>query len=109
MDLDAVLDFIFCPEEKRDVDVNIEETYVNDVNDKDKIILASKTRTENKTSNHEQHETVRYDIFRRLLDTLDNIPWDEEEGTPTITCLTEEISVNTLLQYGFIKMVKKER
>ena len=30
MDLDSVLDFIFCPEEKRDVEVSIEEKYSND-------------------------------------------------------------------------------
>lgn len=105
MDLDAVLDFIFCPEEKRDVDVNIEETYVNDENEKDKIILSSKTRRENKTSNHSQHETLRYDLFRRLFDIFDETAWNDETNSPDIESLTEEIGFNTLLQYGFIKKI----
>ena len=104
MDLDSVLDFIFCPEEKRDIEVSIEEKYSNDEETK-KLTLDTRTKKENKTSIHTQHENFRYDLFRKMVDVFDETEWDEEKETPVIQTMTEEICFNTLLQYGFLKKV----
>ena len=104
MDLDSVLDFIFCPEEKRDVEVSIEETYSNDEETK-KLTLDTRTKKENKTSIHSQHENFRYDLFRKMVDVFDETEWDDEKQAPVIQTMTEEICFNTLLQYGFLKKV----
>ena len=95
------MDFIFCPEEKRGVEVSIEEKYTNDA---DKLSLASRTKKESKISNA-QHENFRYDFFRKMIDVFDETDWDEEEEMPGIQTTSEEICFNTLLQYGFIKKV----
>ena len=107
MDLDEVFNFIFCPEEKRDIDVNIAEKYQNvkDADNKDRTVLVEKTRVENKSSDHSQHETIRYDLFRRLLDTFDELDFDEDTKEPLISSFTDELAFNTMFKYGFIKLI----
>ena len=103
MDLDSVLDFIFCPEEKRGVETNIEEKYIKDIGNSN-MVLDSRIKKESKTSNV-QHENFRYDFLRKMIDIFDDTDWDEEEERPGIQTTSEEICFNTLLQYGFIKKV----
>lgn len=107
LDLDEVLGFIFCPEEKRDIDVNITEKYQNVKSDdgQERTVLVEKTRVENKSSDHSQHETLRYDLFRRLLDTFDELDFDEDTKEPIISSFTDELAFNTMFKYGFIKSI----
>ena len=105
--MDEVLGFVFCPEEKRDIDVNITEKYQNVKSDdgQERTVLVEKTIVENKSGNHSQHETLRYDLFRRLLDTFDELDFDEDTKEPIISSFTDELVFNTMFKYGFIKSI----
>ena len=103
VDLDAVFDFVFSQEE-RDVDINLEETYGVDEETKESKLL-TKVKRENKSSDHTQHEAIRYEFIRNLLSTFDDIEFDEDTHQPFLVTLSQEIAWNTLFTYGFLKKV----
>ena len=63
------MDFIFCPEEKRGVETNIEEKYIKDIGNSN-MVLDSRIKKESKTSKL-QHENFRYDFMREMSDIFD--------------------------------------
>ena len=104
MDLDAILDFVFSPDEQRSVDVQLEERYVPVEDDDDEhpsLGLIEKYRKELKSGEHEQHEAVRLNLITRLLDSVEQldptVSPDQQDST-----LGEVVAYNTLIQYGFL-------
>lgn len=102
IDLDALFDFVFAKED-RDVDTNIEETHKLD--DDNIPILVSKTVRENKSSDHTQHEAIRYEFMRNLINLFDDVELDHETNRPYIASYSQELALNTLYEYGIIKNI----
>ena len=100
MDLDAIMDFIFAPDEKRTSDVEIEEAFIPDENNPSSMLLAQKVKHETKNGEHEQHEAVRANFMLRLLDEIDDV---DDEDLESLS-LGEKIAYNTLFEYGFLKV-----
>lgn len=115
LDIDAVLDFIFSPNEKRTTDINLEEVYGKEVyededgeetvRNKQDLSLIQKIRRETKNGEHSQHEAIRLDLFSRLYESVGDL--DVEGGSVLKSDLnfSEEIAYNTLFHYGFLKTV----
>ena len=102
IDLDVLFDFVFAKED-RDVDTNIEETHKLD--DDNLPILVSKTVRETKSSDHTQHESIRYEFIRNLINLFDDVDLDNETNRPYITSYGQELALNTLYEYGIIKNI----
>jgi len=106
MDLDAIMEFIFAPEEKRSSEVQLEETFMplDEANPSSKLSLMERVRRERKNDEHDQHEAIRLQFIARLLDAVDQI--DVEDGVlGTENEFGEEVAYNTLFNYGFLKAV----
>lgn len=103
MDLDAIMDFIFAPDEKRVSDVEIEETFIPDDSEDaapSSMLLAQRIKHEAKSGEHTQHEAIRVNFITRLLDEVDELDTDNLEMD-----LGEELAYNTLFHYGFLRQV----
>lgn len=106
MDLDAIMEFIFAPEEKRSSDVQLEETFLpeDEDNPSSKLQLMQRIRHESKNGEHAQHEAIRVQMISRLLDAVDELDIDGESIVGDCN-FGEEVSFNTLFNYGFLKIV----
>ena len=115
MDIDAVLDFIFSPNEKRTSDINLEEVYGKEVYDEEdgevpvsnnqELSLLQRVRREAKNGEHSQHEAIRLDLFTRLYEAVSDMAVDSGTIIKSDMTFSEEIAYNTLFQYGFLKTV----
>ena len=105
MDIDAILDFIFSPDEKRNSDIGLEETLIPDGSDNIKqsqMVLARRVKNETKSGEHSQHEAIRLDLMQRLLDLVNELEVEDGQIVSNLT-FGEAIAFNTLFNYGFLK------
>jgi hypothetical protein len=105
IDVDAIMDFIFAPDEKRTTDVELEETFIPDDNEDaspSSMSLIERIKHESKKGAHEQHEVIRMNFISRLLDEVDELEYD---GLSRDSDFGQVISYNTLFNYGFLKEV----
>jgi hypothetical protein len=105
IDLDEVMNFIFAPDEKRCSNLELEETYLP-LNDSmtGKLELAQRLKRELKNGEHSQHEVIRTNMVNRLLDEVGELEVEDESIIGEYS-FGEELAFNTLLNYGFIKVV----
>ena len=107
MDIDAIMDFIFAPDEKRTTDVELEETFVPDEevkNTPSSMALVQRIKHESKSGGHPQHEAIRVNLITRLLDEVSEL--DSESGDVVgDTSFGETVAYNTLFHYGFLKTI----
>lgn len=94
LDIASMLDFIKEGETGRSTNTEIDESYVYDETSQ-KLILMSKDIRETKGETNEEM-ALRYDFLMRLLDGLSD---PESVIQPLIS--------NTLVEYGFMKPIKK--
>ena len=98
-DIDKIAEFVFDNPNGRTNDVEILETYIYD-NEQDKMVLDSKQVKEVKVNDYTTHNTLRYDMIKMFIETLDSIE------DPKIMSLGENITFNTMQAYGLIKDIK---
>ena len=101
-DLDAIKEFIFDDENDRNSDVEITETQVK--NEKGKLETESKIIREIKSSDKDKW-TLKYDILKTFMDSLDNIEIDQ---SITPLSLGQKMTLNTLGNYGLIKNIDRK-
>ena len=102
-DLDAIMSFIFDDDGQRNNDMEITETYIpndEDAEDTGSLVLINKQLREVKGSDNTGKQTIRYDIMKFMLETLNGI-----EGTAEVSTLGEKIVLNTLLTNSMIKVM----
>ena len=107
MDVNAVLDFIFSPDEKKVSDIALTETFralpkKDSESELSPIELIEKIKHESKSGEHTQHEAIRLNLITRLLDDMEEVDADMDETNMT---LGEIVAYNTLFHYGFFKKV----
>ena len=100
------MDFIFAPEEKRNTNVELEETFIPQDEDdlKSPMSLIQKIKREVKTDEHQQHEAIRVNLMSRLLDSVHDLEVESGEITDEMT-FGQEVAYNTLFNYGFLKEI----
>lgn len=96
------MDFIFSPDEKRNSDIALEETFLADDDDKT-LSLVQKVKHETKNGEHTQHEAIRAAIVGRLFDYVDEVE-NDAFGDDEVMFGTN-VAYNTLFHYGFLKTV----
>lgn len=99
-DLDAINDFIFGNDEGRSSDVEITETQVR--NEEGQLETQNKITREVKSTDANKL-TVRYDIIKMFMDTLDNVEIDQELAPVS---LGQKMVLNTMGSYGLIKEIE---
>ena len=99
-DLDAIKDFIFGNDEGRSSDVEITETQVR--NEEGQLETQNKITREVKSTDANKL-TVRYDIIKMFMDTLDNVEIDQELAPVS---LGQKMVLNTMGSYGLIKEIE---
>ena len=99
-DLDAIKDFIFGNDEGRSSDVEITETQVR--NEEGQLETQNKISREVKSTDANKL-TVRYDIIKMFMDTLDNVEIDQELAPVS---LGQKMVLNTMGSYGLIKEIE---
>lgn len=107
MDIDAIMDFIFAPDEKRTTDVELEETFSPETGENkipSSLALSKRVKRESKSGEHDQHEAIRVNLITRLLDEVDELEVDAS-GINCETTFGEDVAYNTLFHYGFLKQV----
>ena len=100
-DLDAINDFIFGNDEGRSSDVEITETQVR--NEEGQLETQNKITREVKSTDANKL-TVRYDIIKMFMDTLDNVEIDQELAPVS---LGQKMVLNTMGSYGLIKEIEE--
>lgn len=102
------MDFIFNPEEKRNTNVELEETFLpaekEDGDNNNPMVLVQKIKHEIKEGQHTQHEAIRHNMVNVLLEYISDI----EIGNgrlPVDMGFMEEIAYNTMFNYGFLKEI----
>jgi hypothetical protein len=103
LDLDAILDFVLNPDSKRKCDTEIVETY--DADGDGELGLTSRERRELKSDDHELETNIRYNLFSTLLNSFQEVMFNEDDGLYNIETLHETLAWNTCLQYGFVKQI----
>lgn len=98
-DINKISEFVFGNENERTNDVEITETYIYD-NEQEKMVLDSKQVKEVKLNDYTGQNTIRYDLIKMFIDTLDGVE------DPKIMSLGENITFNTMQAYGLIKDIK---
>ena len=99
-DLDAIKDFIFGNDEGRSSDVEITETQVR--NEEGQLETQNKISREVKSTDANKL-TIRYDLIKMFMDTLDNIEIDQELAPVS---LGQKMVLNTMGSYGLIKEIE---
>lgn len=98
-DLDAIKDFIFGNDEGRSSDVEITETQVR--NEEGQLETQNKISREVKSTDANKL-TIRYDLIKMFMDTLDNVEIDQELAPVS---LGQKMVLNTMGSYGLIKEI----
>ena len=99
-DLDAIKDFIFGNDEGRSSDVEITETQVR--NEEGQLETQNKISREVKSTDSNKL-TIRYDLIKMFMDTLDNVEIDQELAPVS---LGQKMVLNTMGSYGLIKEIE---
>ena len=99
-DLDAIKDFIFVNDEGRSSDVEITETQVR--NEEGQLETQNKISREVKSTDANKL-TIRYDLIKMFMDTLDNVEIDQELAPVS---LGQKMVLNTMGSYGLIKEIE---
>ncbi len=98
-DIDKIIDFIFEAQNDRSNDIEINETYVFD-EEEQKMVPTSKEVKEVKYKDFTNQNTIRYDMVKMFIETLDSI---EDEKVMSIG---QRITLNTMKVYELIKEIK---
>lgn len=107
-----MLDFIFSPDEKRNTDIVLEETFVPSENENGEIDTSSalkliqRVKHESKNGERAQHEAIRVNLITRLLDSVDGLNVENGEIVSDDLSFGEEIAYNTMFNYGFLKLIQ---
>lgn len=110
MDIDAILDFVFAPNEKRNTDIELEETFVpgddedGEIDTSSPLRIIQRIKHEVKNGERAQHEAIRVNLISRLLDSVDGLNVESGEVVGDMS-FGEEVSYNTLFNYGFLKLI----
>jgi hypothetical protein len=99
-DLDAIKDFIFGNDEGRSSDVEITETQVR--NEEGQLETQNKISREVKSTDANKL-TIRYDLIKMFMDTLDNVEIDQELAPVS---LVQKMVLNTMGSYGLIRQIE---
>lgn len=95
--LEAINSFIFNDEDKRDNEVEINESVSYDENGD--ITGRVKTTREVKSKNNEKSQ-IRYDLLKVFIDILNDVEIDQD-ALPL--SLTQQIILNTMAENGLLK------
>ena len=98
-DINKIMEFVFENDTNRTNDVEITETYIYD-EEQDKSVLESKQVRETKLNDYTGQNTIRYDLVKMFIDTLNGV-----EDMKLMT-LGENITLNTMQAYELIKDIK---
>ena len=98
-DLKKITDFIFENQNSRTNDVEITDTLEYD-KEKNKMVPKTKEIKEVKVNDDMSQTTIRYDLIKSFIDTLD---MSEDMNVMSVG---QSITLNTLQSYGMIKEIK---
>lgn len=98
-DLKKITDFIFENQNSRTNDVEITDTLEYD-KEKNKMVPKTKEIKEVKVNDDMSQTTIRYDLIKSFIDTLD---MTEDMNVMSVG---QSITLNTLQSYGMIKEIK---
>lgn len=98
-DLKKITDFIFENQNSRTNDVEITDTLEYD-KEKNKMVPKTKEIKEVKVNDDMSQTTIRYDLIKSFIDTLD---MTEDMNAMSVG---QSITLNTLQSYGMIKEIK---
>lgn len=98
-DLKKITDFIFENQNSRTNDVEITDTLEYD-KEKNKMVPKTKEIKEVKVNDDMSQTTIRYDLIKSFIDTLD---MSEDMNAMSVG---QSITLNTLQSYGMIKEIK---
>lgn len=98
-DLKKITDFIFENQNSRTNDVEITDTLEYD-KEKNKMVPKTKEIKEVKVNDDMSQTTIRYDLIKSFIDTLD---MSEDMDAMSVG---QSITLNTLQSYGMIKEIK---
>jgi len=104
------LDFIFAPSEKRNTDIELEETFVpgedegGEIDTSSPLRIIQRVKHEVKNGERAQHEAIRVNLMSRLLDSVDGLSVESGEVVGDMN-FGEEVAYNTLFNYGFLKLI----
>lgn len=98
-DINKMMDFVFEVND-RTSDVEISETYVYD-EEAEKMVPQVKEVKEVKLNDTTNQQTIRYDLLKSFMETLDSIE------DPKIMSLGQNIVFNTMQAYELIKDIKQ--
>ena len=104
IDIDAVLEFIFAPDERHKSNISLQERYAK-LEDVDELMLIEKLKQEEKGGEDSSHEAIRMNLFNMLAENISNLGADYTAPDED-TGMMEALSFNTLVQYGFIKEIE---
>lgn len=100
-DLDAIMNYVFTDDGKRNNDSEITETYIADESS-GQLSLVNKQLREVKGSDNSNKNTIRYDLMKFFMDQLNNfVANDDVQST-----IGEAMILNTMLHNGFVKIVE---
>ena len=94
-----ITDFIFENQNSRTNDVEITDTLEYD-KEKNKMVPKTKEIKEVKVNDDMSQTTIRYDLIKSFIDTLD---MTEDMNVMSVG---QSITLNTLQSYGMIKEIK---
>ena len=98
-DLKKITDFIFENQNSRTNDVEITDTLEYD-KEKNKMVPKTKEIKEVRVNDDMSQTTIRYDLIKSFIDTLD---MSEDMDVMSVG---QSITLNTLQSYGMIKEIK---
>ena len=98
-DLKKITDFIFENQNSRTNDVEITDTLEYD-KEKNKMVPKTKEIKEVQVNDDMSQTTIRYDLIKSFIDTLD---MTEDMNVMSVG---QSITLNTLQSYGMIKEIK---
>lgn len=98
--MDSMMEFVFDGEFDRTNDSEITETYINDEDSKE-LVLINKQLREIKGSENSAKFTIRYDLLKTFIETIITI----DNNAPST--LGEELVFNTMVSENLIKEVNE--
>lgn len=121
LDLEKIVNFVTIPnKDNKNIESNQSLVYSLDEKDESKMKLISKQLTENKSSNTENINAIKYDLTKQLLDVILNIgvttnPFGEvieteisDNNSLDSFSVGEVVAFNTFLNEGFLINIKQD-
>lgn len=106
LDIDAILDFIISPDEKKGTDISLEEVFIpNQEEDTSSPVLSQRIKREEKKGEHPQHEIIRFELFKMLYEQVSQFDFNDDSIVFDDFNFGDEIAYNTLINYGLIKII----